>query len=161
MSKGVVYNCNTFCAPAFLSVTRDSHLRPCVRSIEVQPVLPFDPLSMCLQVLNALHLGFLPGARPRAVFVAALRQAVVDSYAAGYHSAPVPCAPLHLAPPPRQQTQVQVGRTSGGQGGGGAAWMRVGAQRRGCDGATRRRAPAAYLDWACVPIGVAPEKWER
>uniref|UniRef100_A0A7R9Z6N5 UBC core domain-containing protein n=1 Tax=Chlamydomonas euryale TaxID=1486919 RepID=A0A7R9Z6N5_9CHLO len=115
--------------------------------------------SSWIHVLNALHLGFLPGAKPRAVFVAALRQAVVDSYTAGYHLGPAPGMPPRKAPPLRQQAQAQDSRARGGQEGGEAVWMHVGTHGRHHDKGAPRRAPPAYLDWACAPIVVVPEKW--
>ena len=43
-----------------------------------------------LDVLSVLKLGFKPRYNPRATFAAILRQAVLDSYQAGYHRAPAP-----------------------------------------------------------------------
>ncbi|KAG1652356.1 hypothetical protein FOA52_002017 [Chlamydomonas sp. UWO 241] len=89
-----------------------------------------------LQVLAALRLGFRHGANPRAVFAAALRQAVLDSHRARYHASPSPGAPprVHTAAP----------SAAAGE------WQSVTA---------RERAVPCYLDWCSAPIGMTANVW--
>ncbi|KAG1656605.1 hypothetical protein FOA52_008428 [Chlamydomonas sp. UWO 241] len=89
-----------------------------------------------LQVLAALRLGFRHGANPRAVFAAALRQAVLDSHRARYHASPSPGAP------PRVRTAAPSAAAG--------EWQSV---------AARERAVPCYLDWRSAPIGMTANVW--
>jgi hypothetical protein len=128
-----------------------------------------------------------PGVDPKGVWAAVLRQAVVDSWVAGYHSWPVPWvkgARNALKPiAPAAAAAPGGSRASGSAGGagtepeqdGGGKWQHVparvyakpavtAARKRVMDSAQRQRLEAAlralgrpFVDWEARPPVIARE----
>ena len=106
----------------------------------------------CIQWTSFLHemrLGFRVGLNPRATFAAALRQAVVDSWEAGYHnSGPRPNPPR---PPP-------VVRSAGGSSGEEGQLKEV-VGRGG--GIAREQDGPCFLQWSTAPLGQTSRPWRQ
>ena len=88
--------------------------------------------------LAGMRCGLVRGRHPRCTFAAMLRQAVLDSHAAGYHSSPCPMPPGFIC-------QQCLARVRGA---------------RGAVGSKGQRAPPPFIQWARErPVGVVSDSW--